>query len=62
MGITLRKSHVSDVGMFLQNLSRLTWLSLGCLLLVRDLTMKKGLAISYINWLGAEVVPLMSPW
>ena len=62
MGITLRKRHVSDVGMFLQNSSRLTWLSLGCLSLVRDLAMKKSLAISYINWLGVEVVPLMSPW
>ena len=62
MGITLRKRHVSDVGMFLQNSSRLTWLILGSLSLVRDLAMKKSLAISYINWLGAEVVPLMSPW
>ena len=62
MGITLRKRHVSDVGMFLQNSSRLTWLSLGCLSLVRDLTMKKSLAISYINWFRVEVVPLMSPW
>ena len=42
--IALGKNSVSDVGMLLQNSSRPTQLSLGSLLLVKDLTMKRSLA------------------
>ena len=62
MGITRGKGSICDVGMLFQSLGRSTRLSFGTLSLVKDLTMKKCLIISYTNWSGAEVVPLMSPW
>ena len=62
MGIALGKGRVCDVGMLLQSSGRPTQLSLGSLSLVKDLTMKRSLVISYTNWSGASVIPLMSPW
>lgn len=62
MGITLGKGCVCDVRMLLQSSGRPTQLSLGSLSLVKDLTMKRSLVISYTNWSGASVIPLMSPW
>ena len=38
-----------------------TWLSLGSLSLVLDLTMKKGVGLPCINWSGAGAALLMSP-
>ena len=38
-----------------------TRLSLGCLSLVLDLTMKKGVGLPCTNWLGAGTALLMSP-
>ncbi|RVW40759.1 putative disease resistance protein RGA1 [Vitis vinifera] len=62
MGIAPGKGRVCDVGMLLQSSGRPTQLCLGSLSLVKDLTMKKTLAISYTNWSGVGAVPLMSPW
>ena len=38
-----------------------TWLSLGSLSLVLDLTMKKGVSLPCTNWSGARAALLMSP-
>ena len=38
-----------------------TWLSLGSLSLVLDLTMKKGVGLPCTNWSGAGAALLMSP-
>lgn len=62
MGIAPGKGCVCDVGMLLQSSGRPTQLSLGSLSLVKDLTMKRSLVISYTNWSRARVIPLMSPW
>ena len=62
MRIASGKESICNVGMLLQSSSRLTRLSLRNLSLVKDLTMKRSLVISYINWSGARVVPLMSLW
>ena len=62
MGIAPGKGRVCDVGMLLQSSGRPTQLCLGSLSLVKDLKMKKTLAISYTNWSGVGAVPLMSPW
>ena len=62
MGTAPGKCCVCDVGMLLQSLGKTTWLSLGSLSLVKGLTMKRTLVISYTNWSRAGVVPLMSPW
>ena len=62
MGIALGKKRVCDVGIFFQSSSKPTQLSLGNLSLVKDLTMKRSLAISYISQSRVGVVPLMSPW
>ena len=62
MGIAPGKRCVCDIGILLQSSSRPTWLSLGSLSLVKDLTMKRSLAISYTNWSRARDDSLMSPW
>ena len=49
MGITPGKGSICDVGMLFQSSGRLTRLSFGTLSLVKDLTMKKCLIISYTN-------------
>ena len=38
-----------------------TWLSLGSLSLVLDLTMKKGVGLPCTNWSGVGAALLMSP-
>ena len=48
--------------MLLQSLGMPTWLSLGSLSLVWDLTMKKGVGLPFTNWSGAGAALLISPW